>query len=353
MMKSDGFRRVSLGTVLLVLVAGTLISSGLFGADPARSPCLTAPQALPYNSNEKVFYRFSVRYFSADHSLPKVIQVFVDDKAYTLTTKSKAGYDAVYMSDKMQLEAGAHRYYFYVEDGRGLDVRSPRYGEWSGPYVGRSWRKCYNSWPVLSDGHLVQGDVGDEQSYFTYSVHFGDADSNAPRYVRVMIDGLPHDMKLLKGTPARGTYTYSTYLDTAPHAYYFTARDHCGACVSFPEKGFIRGPQVGEIPNSNPELYDGKCEPSIGGLCDKFLYRVRYLDAEMDPPSVIQVYVNGFPHNMKLYNGKPYDGVYIYQATTTLGNFNKFYYRAEDGRGGEAMEPVTGYSHGPVVVNQK
>jgi hypothetical protein len=353
MIKGDSFGTSgSLKVLLFVMVVGLFVTGSAIGAEPERVPVLSAPQVKPYNRNEAATYRFSVHYSSPDHSLPRVIQVWVDGKPIALTAKGGKGYDATYLSQPVKLEPGHHKYYFACEDGRGLKDRTPRYGEWDGPYVGRSWRKSYNTYPALSDGHLVQGETGDEETYFTFSVHYGDYDSTPPKKVLIMIDGLSHPMKLLKGSPQNGTYIFNAYLDTPPHAYYFAAEDPAGARVTLPVEGFLRGPAVGAIPNTNPELTDERVEPPIGGLSDVYLFRVRYWDAEKDPPAIIQVYVDGFPHNMTLGQGAPYDGVYCYKTKLPLSNFHNFYFRAEDGRQGEASIPVQGAVHGPVVVNQ-
>jgi hypothetical protein len=354
MMKSVSLRAFgTLGFILLVLTVGVLAVPAAWAVDPDRPPVLSCPRVVPYNQNDLTFYRFTVRYTSPDHSLPSVIQVLIDGQPTALTTKSKkAGYDAVYESAKLRLENGHHKYAFVCEDGRGLKNRSPRYGEWDGPYVARSWRKTYNTYPVLSDGHLVQGEVGDIETYFTFMVSFSDYDSTPPREVKVVIDGHPKLMQFHKGSPVNGTYIYNCYLDTPPHAYYFSAVDAGGAVVTYPTEGFLSGPAISDIPNTNPELSEGRVDPIIGDYCEPYTFQVRYWDAEKDPPAIIQVYIDGFPHNMKLWQGKRHDGVYRCKTKLVVSAMHTFYFRAEDGRGGEATEPVQGIVHGPVVVNQ-
>lgn len=334
--------------ILVILVVPTL----LMGAEPNRPPVLSSPQVVPYNLNERGQYRFSVNYSSPDHSLPSVIQVYMDGKPVTLTSRSKTGYEAKYTSAPMKLETGHHKYCFDCKDGRGLSCRSPRYGEWDGPYVARSWRRSYNSYPELTDGHVVQGEMGDIETYFTFSVHYSDYDSTPAKEIKVIIDGLPYSMKLLKGKRQNGAYVYNTYLDVPPHGYYFVAEDPQGAQVTYPAQGFLPGPAVCDIPNSSPELTDPKAEPLIGGLDQAYTWSVRYHDADRDPPAIIQAYVNGFPHNMTYWRGATYDGVYIYTSKLPPSDFHNYYFRAEDGRGGEAIEPLQAPIHGPVVVNQ-
>lgn len=342
----------SLGIVLLAIV-GVVMASGALAAEPNRPPILTCPQVAPYNCSDRAHYRFSVRYYDPDCDLPKSVQVMVDGKLFTLQAKRGKGYNTVYVSEPIAFEPGPHKYYFAAEDAQGLSCRSPRYGEWTGPYVAPD--KCgkfYNSYPELSDGRVVQGEEGDIETYFTFSVHFSDYDSTPARWVKVFIDGLPHLMKLHKGMPQNGSYVYNTYLDTPPHGYYFVAQDARGAQVTSPEQGFQLGPTVYDLGNMNPELLEWSAEPRIGGAREAYTYEVYYHDLDRDPPTVIQVFIDGYPHRLKLVSGKPYDGIYSYTTNLVVSDFHGYSFRAEDGRGGETMEPMTGTIHGPVVVNQ-
>lgn len=350
---STGRASRSLGIAVLVL-AGAIMVSGVLAVEPNHPPVLTRPQVTPYNRSDRAHYRFSVHYFDPDGDLPQTIQVTVDGNPFTLQAKRGKRYNTVYVSPPIAFEPGPHKYYFACEDARGLAVRSPRYGEWTGPYVApHKAGRFYNTYPVLSDGHVVQGEEGDIETYFTFSVHFSDYDSMPPRWVKVFIDGLPRPMKLHKGVPQNGTYICNTYLDTPPHGYYFVAQDARGAQVTYPEEGFRRGPSVYDLGNMNPELRDCEIDPEAGWEHDIFTYRVYYHDIDRDPPTMIQAYIDGFPHQMKLASGKRYDGTYVYKTTSlVVSNFHYYSFRAEDGRGGEATEPITGQFHGPVVASQ-
>jgi len=190
------------------------------------------------------------------------------------------------------------------------------------------------------------------ETFFTYSVHFSDYDSTTPKKVIAVVDGLVHPMKLHKGMPWNGTYIYNTGLDTMPHAYYFVAEDGFGAKVSYPTEGFLRGPAIADIPNTSPELTDAKVDPIIGGKCEPYRFKVRYWDAEKDPPTIIQVVVDNFPHDMTLDHGTRYNGWYYAKVKLPVSSYHTYYFRAEDGRGGETTEPLQGIEHGPVVVDQ-
>jgi hypothetical protein len=338
--------------MLLVLITAGLLGGVICAAEPPHPPILSSQQVTPYNLNDRARFQFQVHYTSPDHNPPKTIQVVVDGQEITLRTTSHRRYDAIYTSRPAKFEVGMHKYYFTCEDTKGMTDRSPRYGEWTGPYVARSWQKFYNNYPELADGQVVQGEVGDEETPFTYSVHYSDYDSTPAKEVSVVIDGLTHPMQLVRGKLRNGFFSYNTYLDTGAHGYYFVAEDRDGAQVTYPPEGFLHGPSVGEVPLSNPELTDATVDPLIDVASRVFAFRVRYLDEDRDPPLIMQVYVDGVPHNMTLWQGKEYDGVYVYQTKLPESKFHTYYYRAEDGRGGEVSVPMMGVIHGPVVVNQ-
>lgn len=343
--------RFSLGVRLLVL--GVIVSGSVVAGIPNHAPVLKSPKVVRYNAHDRLSYRFSVCYSDVDRDLPATIQVFVDGRPFDLTCRKSAA-NGIYSSGRIALEPGVHKYYFVATDAQGSTTRSPRYGEWTGPYIAsRRVSKTYNSDPQLSDGYVVQGDEGDIETKFTYSVHFRDADSVPPKSVDVIIDGFSHKMKLFKGRAWNGQYIFNTSLDTPPHGYYFRATDARGTQTTYPAEGFLYGPTVYDIPNTDPEITDIDVKPIIGAESDMFVYSVRYHDIDRDPPAVIRVIIDGQPHDMKFSHGKPYDGIYTYRTKLVSSYFHNYAVRAEDGRGGETMLPAYGTLHGPVVPNER
>jgi hypothetical protein len=83
--------------------------------------------------------------------------------------------------------------------------------------------------PSNTDPDLTQGRItptsGDTDTTFTFSVHYTDADGDAPVSITVVIDGTEHDMTLATGDAADGTYEYETTLTEGNHTYYFKAND--------------------------------------------------------------------------------------------------------------------------------
>ena len=103
-----------------------------------------------------------------------------------------------------------------------------------------------NTPPILTESSLSPL-VGNENTIFTYRVKYIDADGDAPLYVRVFIDGIPHEMTGETGDYTRGVFfEFSTKLSAGSHLYYFTAMDNRGAEVRLPPTSpdVLSGPVV-------------------------------------------------------------------------------------------------------------
>ena len=108
-----------------------------------------------------------------------------------------------------------------------------------------------NSAPSLSDGS-VSPSCAQSSSSFTYSVHYSDADSDAPQTALVYIDGQPHDMSLSSGQAWDGDYEYeASGLSAGSHSYYFYFEDGNGGSDRLPSDGTYDGPDVDDTKPSS------------------------------------------------------------------------------------------------------
>ncbi len=89
-----------------------------------------------------------------------------------------------------------------------------------------------NNEPELSNGGMSPAS-GDEDTQFTFSVHYTDEDGDPPTSIKVVIDGVEHDMFLKPGENATdGIYEFKTKLPKGNHTYYFEATDGEAAATS-------------------------------------------------------------------------------------------------------------------------
>ncbi|MCX7958359.1 MAG: CAP domain-containing protein, partial [Deltaproteobacteria bacterium] len=63
------------------------------------------------------------------------------------------------------------------------------------------------------------------------------ADSSGPSVSQVIIDGIPFDMNLERGSTANGTYLYKANLPNSCHKYYFFFKTAGGTAETFPDEG--------------------------------------------------------------------------------------------------------------------
>lgn len=108
--------------------------------------------------------------------------------------------------------------------------------------------------PVITAGSLNDA-AGNEDTLFTYSATYTDADNEEPFALQVVIDGVIHDM--VETDPADTTYTdgktytYSTALPAGSHSYYFRTTDTSSALVK-------TAVQSGPVVNSSELFYEAE-----------------------------------------------------------------------------------------------
>jgi hypothetical protein len=329
--------------VLLVLV----LASPSLAAPGNAKPCLCNPTITPMKGTARTVYVATVKYNDPDGDVPARVEVNVDNVAYPMRLAGGRPANGTYRA-RLTLPPGEHSYFFYAEDVRGASERFPRYGARTGPFVGAT--KPMNLLPIMTEGG-VYFDYGSDRSIYTYTVHYKDRDGcKPPRCIKVFVDGIGHEMAFHSGTRINGIYHYQTMLPEGPHAYYFMAMDGDGDCVSLPAQGFIRGPEVMAQPNSAPVLIDNRIEPATGGTTNRYGYLVHYNDVDGDNPPTALIYVDNVPHAMKMVKGNDANGLYSYVGRLFLGNFHKYYFYFEDGKGGTCRLPAVGIFHGPVVT---
>jgi hypothetical protein len=81
-----------------------------------------------------------------------------------------------------------------------------------------------NNVPILSEPGITPSE-GDTETEFTFTVHYYDADNDAPTFIWIVIDNRSYNMTLINGGLSNGTYEYNTKLMEGTHTYYFTTSD--------------------------------------------------------------------------------------------------------------------------------
>jgi len=171
--------------------------------------------------------------------------------------------------DGWQAAEGAHQAFMDSEGHRNniLDpgAKEAGLGHAYDPDKGSVWHGQYTytfcGWnpvtlPALPSG-LVVPYWGRRTTLFSFLVNFYNAGGSGPAQAHVVIDGTAHAISLRHGTPANGSYVYTTTLSPGSHTYYFDFRYNGGQTARLPASGAYDGPdvEVGAAVLEVPEEY--------------------------------------------------------------------------------------------------
>ncbi|NLH98193.1 MAG: hypothetical protein GX446_01730 [Chthonomonadales bacterium] len=243
-------------------------------------PVLAAPGPSDPNTNDgtldpiagirSTIYRYRVKYTHLDNTAPQSIQLVIDEgqaseKTVNLTPQGSGPFDyrtgVIYGYDttSMELAVGAHTYSFRATDG----LTPASLNNLNGPTVSNALLAL----SAPTDGTL-KPQLGPPSTDFTYQVIYTNADNNAPQYVRVLIDGVAHDMtRATTSTDYRVGVLYEFKFRfprderQRNHSYRFEAKDTVSdAVVRYPAAGDLAGPTL----NTAYFVITGVSQPPAG-----------------------------------------------------------------------------------------
>jgi len=304
------------------------------------TPVLSDGTVWPTVGKPTTTFSYSVSYYDANADPPAAIEVIIDGVIHSMSLTDGVDYDGLY-TYQTNLPLGSHSFYFYCNDGSGGDDRFPASGTISGPDVVSG-----NVPPCLSDAKVTP-ESGTTETQFVFSVHYYDADGDAPATGVAIVDDEAHGMSLQTGTDSDGVYIYAAKLGVGSHSYAFFFCDPSGGYARDPESGNYSGPDVAAA-NTPPVLSDGSVSPDTGGKQTQFVFSVHYYDADGDAPATGVVYIDSAAFEMQLYQGDADNGRYRYSTTLALGT-HSYYFLFGDGRGGVGRDPLSGAYEGPTV----
>ncbi|MFO7638869.1 MAG: hypothetical protein R6X14_06180 [bacterium] len=194
---------------------------------------------------------------------------------------------------------------------------------------------------------------GTTRTAFTASVRYKDPSAEAPARIEVNIGGSNYPLSLAKGSAHDGIYRARVNLpEQGEYEYFFYAENQSGHSERFPRYGAKPGPWVGGRTRYNRQavLTNGGVYHDRGNDNRLYAYTVHYRDRDIcKRPQRVTVVVDGIRHDMKLHDGTPNNGTYIYQTTLPAGP-HAYYFEAIDGDGYCATHPVHGFIRGPEVT---
>lgn len=145
-----------------------------------------------------------------------------------------------------------------------------------------------NNPPVLSSPQVTPAQ-GNEDTQFTFSVEYYDADMDPPTGIVVVIDGSEHPLAFQTGETWNGVYSYSSTLSEGSHSHYFTATDGEDASRNPPD-GEHSGPFVNAEPEINPNVTNPEYrDVFFRGMALEILWTSDISDGSVD----IDMYIDG------------------------------------------------------------
>lgn len=240
-----------------------LPSEGTYSGPMVNNSCptLTNYGFEPERGDFTTSFRFGVGYYDPDGHLPTVKNIVIDGTPHEMTNL----YGGVYILDATgaDLGVGIHTHYFSFDDGHGCTTRLPSEGSYTGPDVIE-----VNHCPLLTNADL-DPDSGDTTTTFRFTVDYYDENGHSPMAMNVFINDTAHEMTLLSGSTANGTYYYDTTLGPETQ-YYFSFDDGYGCTTRLPAEGSYTGPTVAGIiyyvgPNGDYDTIQAALDDSHGG----------------------------------------------------------------------------------------
>ncbi|NVM30406.1 MAG: zinc-ribbon domain-containing protein, partial [Candidatus Helarchaeota archaeon] len=196
------------------------------------TPNLIGANVTPTMGDQFTQFNFSVIYSDVDNDGPVSINVLINGTPYPMTKQNPA--DVNYTDGCL---------YQYVNllsmDTPGFLNTSLSYeysfecndGLWSNStvtYVGLTVNITNTNAPALLSGAVFPL-TGDQYTEFTFSITYFDLDNNAPDFIRVLINGVPHPMVKLNPSDVNYTdgciYMYQTTLSPGYYVIFFESDD--------------------------------------------------------------------------------------------------------------------------------
>lgn len=195
----------------------------------------------------------------------------------------------------------------------------------------------------LNEPTLTEEDVnpklGNQSTLFTYTVNYTDVEDNPPVSIKVLINSSSYDMG--KENPSDNNYTdgcifeYKTYLNWSEYPYNYSFE--CFDGEFFNSTATYSDPTVSYVNFNTPILSDGNVDPIEGEVgLTIFNFTVNYTDAENNPPSFVNITLDGVNYTMTQVD--PFKTDYmdgcIFEYTSVLNGImtHEFNFTANDSK---------------------
>ena len=297
---------------------------------------ITSAALTPAVGKSTTSFTWSVRYYSSISAAPMNANIVIDDIPHAMNLASGQVYNGIYSLSQYLTDTGMHVYRFAFTDSLGNNRLLPVSGNYSGPQV---YTDAQLTNPVLAPVY------GIPSTSFSWQIQYNDPNGFAPAQNNIIIDSNNYAMSLLSGSASNGTYGFTTvYTQGGVHNYRFSFKDSINSGILLPVSGTYSGPTV----NTTPALSGGFVAPGMGSPTTQFTFVVNYQDPDNHYAASPQLFIDGAPASMSLFNGSATNATYVLYTTLSSG-FHAYYYQFTDPYGASARFPASGTLSGPTV----
>ncbi|MFX1275644.1 MAG: S8 family serine peptidase [Promethearchaeota archaeon] len=186
-----------------------------------------------------------------------------------------------------------------------------------------------NTYPPMLTNEHVSPKVGNQATFFNFSVTYTDLDDYGPSYINVSIDGAPYAMT--KVNPLDDNYIdgcvyqYNTYLQPSINNYTYSFECSDGTFTN--STSSYNDVNVSEVNDFAPILTNGQVSPLFGrNSSTVFTFLVNYTDYDNSAPLYVYLTLNSTIYSMNKQN--LLDNFYIdgciYTYSTTLDDIGEY-----------------------------
>nr|MDO8114546.1 hypothetical protein [Candidatus Sigynarchaeota archaeon] len=226
----------------------------------AEAPALTSGAVDPSSGNQFTSFNFTVVYSDVDNDPPVSITVIINGTSHAMQKQNPADINytdgCLYQYQTILFVGGNYVYNFACDDGRFTNATANS----TGPSV----VEINTSTPWLS-GTTFTPSTGTNQTVYTFSVIYHDADNNFPRAINVTINGTVHTMNAVNVSDTNvidgKLYSYTTTLTWGIYQF----RVNCSDSLYANSTAWLPGPVVNPFNILSDVLfYDNFDDGSLG-----------------------------------------------------------------------------------------
>ncbi len=211
-----------------------------------------------------------------------------------------------------------------------------------------------NTIPVLSHPSVSPLNGTANQTQFTYSVHYSDADNHAPTIRHLLINGVAHAMNEVQSNSSYSVgkwYRYTTYLPAGTHNYRFEFCDGYDNVTAPTGSGTYTGPYVGGSGGVNhAPTVNVTVTPYSGTTNTTFTFTASGYDYDGDALSYYWIFSDGMNYTGQtvtryFHHAGNYSGTgYVYDTSGASDSATVWVHVTSGGSGTQNRAPVVSSS---------